>query len=180
MSKQSIRLHLNSCFSFFPFWLFAHCHHKILYSTSGMRIVIDGQSQHKPNMHFLLSWLHASLAIKSWKSKGIVLSCLFNATNKSLTFSWQEQRQAQCGTSCISFTCCGRRSQNLENPNWKYGFSLQKIEYASFNVVSKFYQGMFRNFVDNKILLYQLFLVVSPYYHLEFPVLQDTQYQIIC
>ena len=36
---------------------------------------------------------------------------------------------------------------------------------------------MSRNFLDNKILLYQLFLVVRPYYHLQFPVLHDTQYQ---
>ena len=33
---------------------------------------------------------------------------------------------------------------------------------------------MSRNFIDNKILLYQLFLVVSPYYHLQFPVLHNT------
>ena len=42
---------------------------------------------------------------------------------------------------------------------------------------SLFYQGMSRNVLDNKLLLYQLFLVVRPYYHLQFPVLHDTQYQ---
>lgn len=95
-----------------------HCCHAILFKFSwGFMHSIPGQPKHMLNMQLSFSRSQRILDIKVQKSVGnVFFSVAYKASRSNLIFSWYKLRHSFWGTSPLSLTSVGRKSQNFDKP----------------------------------------------------------------